>query len=95
MSCYFIANININDCELYNKYLSKAGSIFEKFNGKYLAVDNNPLVMEGNHTYARLVVIEFPDKDAFYVWYNSDAYQEILKYRTEAAECDAVLVQGL
>lgn len=42
MSCYFIANIRIHDEKEYQKYIEKSGSTFRKYNGEYLAVDNNP-----------------------------------------------------
>ena len=38
--------------------------MFQKFNGKYLKVDNNPVVLEGEWDYSRLILIEFPDKDS-------------------------------
>jgi len=93
MSAYFIANIRINNEDEYQNYLKSVDNVFSNFNGKYLAVDKNPIVLEGKWDYSRLVLIEFPDKDSLIKWYNSDEYQTILKYRLLAAECDTIVVE--
>jgi len=95
MSYYFIAQIKIKDEIEYQKYLDNAGEIFKKYNGKYLAVDNNPQILEGKWNYTRTVIIEFKNKNDFNNWYNSNDYQKILKHRLKAADCDTVLVEGL
>ncbi len=95
MSYYFIARIRINDELEYQKYIDKSGAVFKKYNGEYLAVENAPLVLEGAFDYSRLVLIRFNSKHDFETWYNSADYQEILKHRLNAAECDTILVKGL
>ncbi len=94
MSVYFIANIRIKDEAAYAKYVANSDRVFAQYKGKYLTVDNNPTVLEGNWPYTRLVLIEFPDKRALMAWYQSDAYQEILKYRLESADCDTLVVES-
>ena len=95
MSFFFIAQIKINDEIEYQKYIDKSGDIFIKYNGEYLSVDNSPIILEGKWDYTRLVLIKFKSKNDFEDWYNSDEYQEILKYRIKAADCDTILIQGL
>ena len=94
MSYYFIAQIRINDEVAYQEYLDGAGQVFNKYNGKYLAVDDEPLLLEGDWDYTRTVLIEFRSREDFDAWYRSDAYQEILAFRTAAADCDTILIQG-
>lgn len=92
MSAYFIANIRINDEVEYQKYLEHVSEVFSKFNGKYLKVDNNPVVLEGKWDYSRLVLIEFPDTNSLTKWYHSNEYQTILKHRLLAADCDTIMI---
>jgi len=92
MSAYFIANIKIHNESEYQKYLAGVDAVFSKFDGKYLTVDNSPEVIEGKWDYSRLVLIEFPDKVSLHKRYNSAEYQEILKYRLFAADCDSIIV---
>ena len=95
MAYYFIAQIKIHDEQEYQKYIDKAGSIFKKYKGAYLAVDNDPGVLEGTWDYTRTVLIQFESKRDFEDWYNSNEYQEILAHRLRAANCDTVLARGL
>jgi uncharacterized protein (DUF1330 family) len=95
MPCYFIANIKITDESIYKKYVEESGEIFSKYNGEYLAVDDNPEVLEGNWQYSRTVIIKFETKNDFKKWYNSPEYQEILEYRLSSSHCDTILVKGL
>ena len=94
MSYYFIAQIRIRDEKEYQKYIDKAGEVFRKYKGKYLALDNEPEVLEGEWDYTRTVLISFENKGDFDAWYNSDEYQDILTYRLKASVCDSILVKG-
>lgn len=95
MSYYFVAQIKINDEIEYQKYLDGTDEVFAKFNGKYLAVDANPQVLEGSWSHGRVVIIQFPTKEDLLTWYNSPEYQVIVKHRLKAAECDTLVVKGL
>ena len=92
MSAYFIANIRIHDAAGFKEYLRLVEGVVGRYDGKYLAVDEHPEVLEGHWDYSRLVLIEFPDKESLKKWYDSDEYQEILRYRLDAADCDTVIV---
>lgn len=94
MSCYFLAHIKIHDNEEYQKYLDGTDSVFSKFDGKVVAVDDEPTVLEGAHPYTRVVLIRFPNEAEALRWYNSPEYQEIVKHRHRASEADVVLVHG-
>ncbi|MBT8378984.1 MAG: DUF1330 domain-containing protein [Ignavibacteria bacterium] len=94
MSYYFIANIKIEDQLEYQKYINKVDEVFFKYNGKYLAVDDNPKIIEGKWNYSRVVVIEFKTEQDFNKWYESNDYQEILRYRINASYSDTVLIKG-
>ena len=95
MNYYFLAQIRINNKKEYQKYLSKSGKIFSKYKSTYLAVDNDPVVLEGQWDYTRLVLIRFNSKKDFEDWYHSAEYQNILKHRLKAADCDTLLLKGL
>ena len=94
MSYYFLAQIKIHDTAEYQRYLDNADAVFSKYRGKYLAVDKDPEVIEGNFRHSRAVLISFEDKNDFEEWYYSDDYQNILKHRLSAANCDTILIKG-
>lgn len=94
MSCYFMANIKVNNDQEYQRYLDGAEEVFARFKGSYLAVDNQPEVLEGSWNYSRVVLIRFENKEELEAWYWSREYQEILKYRLSASHCDSLLISG-
>ena len=95
MAYYFVVRIKMTDESIYDKYLEACGEVFGKYNGKYLAVDNEAEAIEGSFDDDRVVIIQFESRGDFEDWYYSEEYQDILKYRLEGAECSGVLVRGL
>lgn len=95
MACYFSAQIRINDPEEYEKYLENFDEIFSGYKGEYLAIDENPVVLEGEWKYTKSVLVRFNSRKEFEEWYYSDDYQKILKHRLKASECDTILLEGL
>ncbi len=91
---YFVANIKIEDETEYNKYLDSVDEVFAKFNGKYLSVDNNPKILEGEWKYTKTVIIQFNNEEEFNNWYYSNEYQSILIHRLKGAVCDTILIKG-
>lgn len=94
MSCYFIARIQIHDEAEYARYLAACDDVFARFSGRYLAVDEAPVPLEGQPESGRMVIIEFPDEAAFRHWYDSPEYQAILRHRLRGATCTSSLVRG-
>jgi uncharacterized protein (DUF1330 family) len=92
---YFNAQIRINDPLEYQKYLDKFEDIFSKYKGEYLAIDESPIVLEGDWNYTKSVLIKFNSKEDFEDWYYSDDYQKILKFRLNASNSDTILLEGI
>ena len=95
MTHYFSAQISIHDEDEYEKYLENFDEIFSKYKGEYLAIDESPVLLEGNWNYTKSVLIKFTSERDFNDWYFSDDYQKILKHRLAAAKCDTILLKGL
>ena len=92
---YFVAQIKINDPVEYEKYLDKFDEIFSRYDGEYLAIDESPVLLEGNWDYTKSVLVKFKNKQDFKDWYYSDDYQKILKHRLNSSKCDTILVKGV
>ena len=95
MPCYFTATIRIHDEAEYARYLADCDEVFARYKGRYLAVDDSPVPLEGEPESGRRVLIEFPSEAAFRAWYDSPDYQAILPHRLRGAECTACLVRGI
>ena len=95
MAVYIVARITIADRERYSQYEAGFMDIFAAHEGKLLAVDDNPEVLEGEWRGTRTVIAEFPDQEAALAWYRSDDYQSLAQHRFAASEGEIALVTGL
>jgi uncharacterized protein (DUF1330 family) len=69
--------------------------VLEKYNGKLLAADDAPRVLEGQWwDRNKVVLMEFADKDAFRAWASSPEYNEIAEDRRASADVVVLLIKG-
>ena len=61
MTVYAIAQLKMTDRAAYDRYQAKFFDVFRKFNGRLLAADESPLVLEGDWSCDKLVMMSFPD----------------------------------
>lgn len=92
MSCYFVAQIAIHDKDEYQKYLNGFDSVFERYQGKVIAVEETPTILEGDWTFSRMVIIKFPNEDEAGRWYHSPEYQSLLQHRLKASRGTALFI---
>ena len=95
MSSYIVANITINDRDTYAQYEAGFMEIFERYQGRMLAVDDEQEPLEGDWPYTRTVLIEFPSHAAALEWYESEAYQALMQHRTAASQANIAIVSGM
>ena len=95
MSVYAIAQLKITDRAAYDRYQSKFMGVMKRFQGRVLAADESPKVIEGNWDRDKLVLLSFPDEKAFREWAESPEYQEISKDRRAGSEAVVLLVKGI
>ncbi len=87
MSAFFIFTHKVHDADTLNSdYLPKAVESLGPYNPKVLVVDENIEIMEGRSDANRTVVIQFESKEQAKEWYNSEAYQNIVKLRLDSID---------
>jgi uncharacterized protein (DUF1330 family) len=94
LSSYFIALIDIHDPDEYEKYLTGYDEVFKKFDGKVIAVDDHPRILEGAWPAGRTVLIIFPSDQALRNWYDSKEYRAIAKHRRNASVGSIAIITG-
>ena len=94
MAVYVVAQGNIEDPEKLNEYLQKAGPTIPP-EARVLAADTSAEVVEGGIPSPRVVLIEFPSKEAFRAWYDSADYRAIVHLRLESAPGSLVVAEGV
>ena len=53
MKHYFIEQRKITEPSEYQKYIDSVSEFFSKYKGEYLAVDENPTILEGRWNYTK------------------------------------------
>jgi uncharacterized protein (DUF1330 family) len=95
MAAYVIADITVQDAELYEEYRLRVPAVIEKYGGRYLLRGGAFEVFEGEWRPSRLIVLEFPDMDALQRWYQSADYQALLSIRQRAARSNLIAADGV
>lgn len=95
MTVYVVAQLTIHDRALHRQYEAGFMDVFRQFNGRLLAVDDQPAVIEGAWPLTRIVLAAFPDAASYYAWWNSPGYQDIVRHRHAGSEATILLVKGL
>lgn len=94
MTVYAIAQLKMTDRAAYDRYQARFFDVFKKFNGRLLAADEYPSVLEGAWPHDKLVMMSFPDEAAFFAFSNSPDYVEISQDRKAGAQATVLLVKG-
>src|SRR6266436_4693507 len=95
MMVYAIAQISITDRELYDRYQARFMEVFRRFKGRLLAADERPLVLEGTWDRQKVILMSFPDENAFHEWARSPDYEAISRDRKAASDGVVLLVKGI
>jgi uncharacterized protein (DUF1330 family) len=95
MGVYVIAQISITGAAAYNRYQAAFMDVFRQFKGTLLAADANPQIIEGDWAREKVILMSFPDENAFREWAFSPEYREITRDRHEGSEGVVLLVKGI
>ncbi len=90
---YILITEDVKDPAGMAEYAKLAGKAMT--NATLLAFDQKPETIEGRWHGTQTVLLEFESVDAAREWYHSDAYQEAVKLRQAAADCNGVILTGL
>lgn len=94
MSVYVIAQLTFTDRPAYDRYMARFMDVFAQFQGRVLAADEAPIVLEGEWRGDKIVLLEFPDDAAMRAWAGSPAYHDIARDRRTGANGPVLMVRG-
>ena len=94
MPAYLIADIEIHDPERYEEYVAHVPALIAKHGGKYRVRGGDFVVLEGDWSPSRLIVLEFPDRQAALAFYEDPAYAPYKSLRHSAAGGSVILADG-
>ena len=94
MATYFVVNSTVVDDAKLNEYQAAVGPTLAGHDVKIVAATNSAEALEGTSAGARMVILEFPTRDALLAWYNSDSYQAVIGLRFAATQGFGMIVEG-
>ncbi len=94
MSAYVISRVSIRDAKAMERYVADAPATVAGFGGRYLVRANAATALEGSWDDDRIVVLEFPTREAALAWYHSPAYRELRDLRWASADAVVLLADG-
>lgn len=94
MAVYVIAQLRFIDRAAYDRYQARFLGVFRNYQGRLLAADEKPQLLEGKWDREKVVIMSFPDEVEARRFLDSPEYQDISKDRRAGADTLAVLVRG-
>ena len=94
MNVLFVINAAVVDQELLDEYRAAAKPSMARYGARMLAGANDAEIIEGEPFGTRVVVVEFPSREAFHAWYADPEYARPLAMRLKATHGIALLVDG-
>jgi len=85
MAAYIVVNLTVNDPATFEQYRAVAVPLVMNSGGKYLAVDLEPMDLDGTSR-PGLAILEFESVEAAHSFYNSPAYQAVVGLRLSSTE---------
>ncbi len=95
MPAYVIVNVEVQDPSQYETYKQMAPASIEAYGGKYIVRGGPVDILEGRWNPRRVVVLEFPDRRAVHLWWNSSEYADAKELRHSCAYTELIVVEGL
>ena len=86
MSAYLVALGRIHDQERFAKYLEGVVQTLEPHGGQLLGLEDPAEVLEGDASYPRVVLLQFPSKQAARNWKNSPEYKVVAEHRLASSD---------
>lgn len=93
MPAYVVNEIVVTDPTLFQTCVVQAPATLPPFGGRYVVRSGATATIEGEPP-GRIVILEFPDRDAALAWRASPAYQAILPIRDASTTSRVYVADG-
>jgi uncharacterized protein (DUF1330 family) len=94
MKAFVIATETAKNEAMFAEYRKAVPATIEAFGGKFIVRGGDLKLLEGEWPHPRLVIIEFPSREAAEGWYRSPEYQKIIGLRRNSTVGNLVIVEG-
>ncbi|KFA70986.1 hypothetical protein S40288_10353 [Stachybotrys chartarum IBT 40288] len=94
MVAYVVCQMSIHDPDTYLKYTALTPAVVKRYGGRFLTRGDPVSTLEGDKFKDRMVILEFPDKEAVDRWYQDPDYAAAMKFRHEASIGTMIIQEG-
>ncbi|HVI32412.1 DUF1330 domain-containing protein [Phenylobacterium sp.] len=94
MTAYLVLDFSVRDLEGFRPYVAAIPAFIEKHGGRYIVRGAQPMVMEGDWSPERLVVLEFPDRASAEAFLADPDCQDLFRIRHATTTSKLILVDG-
>lgn len=94
MAIYAIIDVTVKNQEKFKQYVTGHLPTIAHYGGKILCRSFDPAVVTGNWAPQLLVIHEWPSREQFQLWYDSDEYRPWKELRKAACDMNLVLAGG-
>ncbi len=92
MPAYMLTFLRVSDPEVHARdYLPGAHRVLLAYGGKPLAVTDSPIVREGAFPEGRLLLVEFPSKEAALKYYDGPEHRPYKQVLDRVADSDLMI----
>ncbi len=95
MAVYVVSLIDITDPEGMRQYQKDYPPLVESYGGRFLVRGGEVFALEGSWDHDRMVVMEFPDREAVLAWYHSPEYHPFIAARQRYGRATLLMVDGI
>ncbi|WP_028224637.1 DUF1330 domain-containing protein [Paraburkholderia ferrariae] len=95
MAAYVLVDVEVFDAEAFAKYRKLGVPTIAAHGGRVLARSDEVVVLEGEWSPSRMVVLEFDDLEAARRWHGSAEYQAARRLRIDAADTRSIALASL
>jgi uncharacterized protein (DUF1330 family) len=94
MKAYLVLDLSVHDFPGFRPYIDAIPAFIEKHGGRYIVQGAEPTVMEGDWAPERMVILEFPSREAATAFLDDPDAQTLFGVRHRTTTSRLVLVEG-
>ena len=94
MKCYLVLDLKIINLEEFMTYVKNMPAYLQKHGGRYIVEGVEPRLLEGDWLPDRLVILEFPSRDAAESFHSDPDIQPLFDVRRNSTVSKLILAEG-
>ncbi|MBC7078096.1 MAG: DUF1330 domain-containing protein [Synergistales bacterium] len=94
MTAYLVLDLTVNDLTEFLPYVEAIPAFIAKHGGRYVSKGADPVVMEGEWSPQRLVILQFPSQTHARAFLTDPEAQDLFARRHRSTTSRLVLVEG-